>query len=58
VFVSGVVYCIGSAIGLHQLVVIFDLVAVTFLSLLLDVMSVRVLHTVLELIFGMGLSEK
>jgi hypothetical protein len=55
VFVSGVVYCTGGAICLKQLVVAFDLVAVTFLSLLLDVVSVCVLHTVLELVFGVGL---
>jgi hypothetical protein len=55
VFVSGVVYSTGGAVGLHQLVVTFDFVAVTFLSLFLDVMSVCVLHTILEFIFGVGL---
>jgi hypothetical protein len=55
VFVSGVVYCTGGAICLKQLVVTFDLVAVTFLGLLLDVLSVSVLHSVLELVLGMGL---
>jgi hypothetical protein len=58
VFISSVVYCTGGAICLQQLVVTFDLVAVTFLSLLLDIMSVCVLHTVLELVFGVSLSEK
>jgi xanthine/uracil/vitamin C permease (AzgA family) len=55
VFVSGVVYCTGGAIGLHQLVVAFDFIAVTFLSLLLEVVSVWICHSILELIFRVGL---
>jgi hypothetical protein len=52
------VYRASGAICLKQLVVTFDLVAVTFLSLLLDVVSVCVLDSVLELVLGMGLSEE
>jgi hypothetical protein len=55
VFVSGVVNCPGGAVRFNQLVVTFNLVAVTFLSLLLDVMSVFVLNSVLELILGVSL---
>jgi hypothetical protein len=55
VFVSGVVNCPRGAVRFNQLVVTFNLVAVTFLSLLLDVMSVFVLHSVLELILGVRL---
>ena len=55
VFVSGVVYGAGGAICFNQLVVSFDFIAVTFLSLLLDVVSVWILHSVLELVFGVGL---
>ena len=57
VFVSSVVDSTGGAVRFNQLVVTFNLVAVTFLSLFLDVVSVFVLHPVLELIFGMGLKE-
>ena len=55
VFVSGVVYGAGGAICFNQLVVSFDFIAVTFLSLLLDVVGVWILHSVLELVFGVGL---
>ena len=55
VLVSGVVYGAGGAICFKQLVVSFDFIAVTFLSLLLDVVSVFVLHSVLELVFGVSL---
>jgi hypothetical protein len=57
VFVSGVVNCPGGAVRFNQLVVTFNLVAVTFLSLLLDVLSVFVLHFVLELILGVRLQK-
>ena len=57
VLVSGVVYGAGGAICFNQLVVSFDFIAVTFLSLLLDVVGVWILHSVLELVFGMGLLE-
>ena len=55
VLVSGVVYGAGGAICFKQLVVAFDFIAVTFLSLLLDVVSVVVLYTILEFVFGMSL---
>ena len=55
VLVSGVVYGAGGAICFNQLVVSFDFIAVTFLSLLLDVVGVWILHSVLELVFGVGL---
>jgi hypothetical protein len=55
VFVSGVVYGAGGAICFKQLVVTFDFIAVTFLSLFLDVVSVVVLHSILELVFGVSL---
>lgn len=56
--VSGVVYSTGGAICLKQLVVTLYLVTVTFLSLLLDVVCVRVLHPVFELVFGVRLGKK
>ena len=55
VLVSGVVYGAGGAICFKQLVVAFDSIAVTFLSLLLDVVSVFVPYTILEIVFGMSL---
>ena len=55
VFVSGVVYGAGGAICFKQLVVAFDSITVTFLSLLLDVVSVFVPYTILEFVFGMSL---
>ena len=55
VFVSGVVYSAGGAIRFYQLVVAFNFIAVTFLSLLLDVVSVWILHSVLELVFRVAL---
>jgi hypothetical protein len=57
VFVSGVVNCPGGAVGFNQLVVAFNLVAVTFLSLLLDVLSVFVLNSILELVLGVRLQK-
>jgi hypothetical protein len=57
VFVSGVVDCSGGAVGFNQLVVTFNLVAYTFLSLLLDVLSVFVLHSVLELVLSRSLKR-
>ena len=56
--ISGVVYCAGGAIRFYQLVVAFNFIAVTFLSLLLDVVSVWILHSILELVLGMSLLER
>jgi hypothetical protein len=53
--ISGVVYGAGGAIRFDQLVVTFNFIAVTFLSLLLDVVSVWILHSILELVLGMSL---
>ena len=53
--ISGVVYCAGGAVRFYQLVVAFNFIAVTFLSLLLDVVSVWILHSILELVFGVSL---
>jgi xanthine/uracil/vitamin C permease (AzgA family) len=58
VLVSGVVYGAGGAIRFYQLVVAFNFIAVTFLSLLFDVVSVWILHSILELVLGMGLLER
>jgi hypothetical protein len=55
VFVSGVVYGAGGAVRFDQLVVAFNFIAVTFLSLFLDVMSVWILHSILELVLGVAL---
>ena len=57
VFVSGVVYGAGGAVRFNQLVVAFNFIAITFLSLLLDVMSVWILHSVLELVLGVFLRK-
>ena len=51
VFVSSVVNSTNGSISFHQHVMTFNLVTVTFLSLFLDVVSVFVLHSVLELVF-------
>ena len=53
--ISGVVYGAGGAVRFNQLVVAFNFIAVTFLSLLLDVVSVWILHSILELVFGVSL---
>jgi hypothetical protein len=53
--ISGVVYGAGGAIRFYQLVVAFNFIAVTFLSLLLDVVSVWILHSILELVLGVSL---
>ena len=53
--ISGVVYGAGGAIRFYQLVVAFNFIAVTFLSLLLDVVSVWILHSILELVFRVSL---
>jgi xanthine/uracil/vitamin C permease (AzgA family) len=53
--ISGVVYGAGGAIGFNQLVVAFNFIAVTFLSLLFDVVSVWILHSILELVLGVSL---
>ena len=55
VFVSSVVNSTGGAVRFNQLVVTFNLVTVTFLSLFLDVVSVAIMDSVLEFIFGMSL---
>ena len=55
VFVSGVVYGAGGAIRFNQLVVAFNFIAVTFLSLLLDVPSVVIFHSVLEFVMRRSL---
>jgi hypothetical protein len=52
------VYGAGGAICFKQLVVAFNFIAVTFLSLFLDVMSVWILHAILELVLWKGLSER
>ena len=57
VFVSGVVNGAGGAIRFYQLVVAFNFIAITFLSLLLDVVSVWILHSILELVFGVALCK-
>jgi xanthine/uracil/vitamin C permease (AzgA family) len=55
VMISGVMYCAGGAIRFYQLVVAFNFIAITFFSLLLDVVSVWILHSVLEFVFGVSL---
>ena len=55
VLVSSVVYGAGGAVRFYQLVVAFNFIAVTFLSLLLDVVSVWILHSILELVFWVSL---
>ena len=55
VLVSGVSYGAGGAIRIYQLVVAFHFIAVAFLSLLFDVVSVWILHSILELVPGMDL---
>jgi hypothetical protein len=49
------VYGARGAICFKQLVVAFHFIAVTFLSLLLYVVSVVVLYTIPEFVFGMSL---
>ena len=55
VFVSSVVNSTGGAVRFNQLVVTFNLVTVTFLSLLLDVVSVAIMDSVLEFVLRMSL---
>ena len=55
VFVSSVTHSANGAIRFYQLVVTFDFIAVTFLSLFFDIVSVWILHSVLEFVFGMSL---
>jgi hypothetical protein len=50
--VGGVLHCADCAVRFNQSVVAFNLVAVTFLVLFLDVVSVLVLHGILELVMG------
>ncbi|KAJ4438775.1 hypothetical protein ANN_14726 [Periplaneta americana] len=58
VFVSIVVYSTDSSIRFHQHVVTLDFVAISFLSLFLDVVSVWILHSVLELVLWVCLLKK
>ena len=53
--ISGVVYSAGGAIRFYQLVVAFNFIAVTFLSLLLDVVCVFVFYSVLEFVMRRSL---
>ena len=55
VFVSSVVNSTGGAVRFNQLVVTFNIVTVTFLSLFLDVVSVGIMDSVLELVLRMSL---
>jgi hypothetical protein len=55
--VSGVVYGAGGAVCFKQLVVTFNFIAITFLSLLLDVMSVWILHSILKFILSWSLKK-
>ena len=55
VFVSSVVNSTCSTVRFNQLVITFNLVTITFLSLFLDVVSVAIMDSVLELVFGMSL---
>ena len=55
VFVSSVTHSANGAVGFYQLVVTFDFIAVTFLSLLLDVPSVVIFHSVLEFVMRRSL---
>ena len=57
VLVSGVVYGAGGAICFRQLVVACVFIPITFFSLFLDVVSVVVLHSVLEFIFSWSLKK-
>jgi len=57
VLVSGVVYGAGGAIRFYQLVVAFNFIAVAFLTPLFDVVSVWILHSILELVLRMGRLE-
>ena len=57
VFVSGVLDCSGGAVRLEQAVVSLHLVANTFLSLFLDVVSVGVVDSVLELVMRSSLKQ-
>ena len=55
VFVSGVTHSANGAIWFYQLVVTFDFIAVTFLSLLLDIPSVIIFHSILEFVMRRSL---
>jgi hypothetical protein len=55
VFVSGVVYGAGGAIRFNQLVVAFNFIAFSFLSLFLDVSSVIIFYSILELVMRRSL---
>jgi hypothetical protein len=55
VFVSSVMHCPNGAVGLDKLVVTFNFITVSFLSLLLDIPSVIVFHSVLELVMRRSL---
>ena len=55
VMVSSVVNSTGGTVRFNQLVITFNLVTVTFLSLFLDVVSVAIMYSVLELVLRMSL---
>jgi hypothetical protein len=55
VFVSSVAHSANGAVGFDQLVVAFNFIAVTFLSLLLDVPSVIIFDSILEFVMRRGL---
>jgi len=55
VFVSSVTHSANGAIRFYQLVVTFDFIAVTFLSLFFDIVSVWILHSVLEFVMRRSL---
>jgi hypothetical protein len=57
VFVSCVVHGTDGAVRLNQLIVTRDFIAVTFLSLLLNVTSMVIFHSVLELIVSRRLKR-
>jgi hypothetical protein len=55
VLVSGVVDGTDGAVGFNQLVVAFNFIAVSLLSLFFDVPSMIILYSVLEFILGRSL---
>jgi hypothetical protein len=57
VLVSGVVHSAGGAVWLHQAVVPLNFVTDALLSLLLDVVSVVIFDSVLELVVSRSLGK-
>lgn len=57
VLVCSVVYGSRGTVCFKQLVVAFNFVTVTFLSLFLDVLGVWVIHFIFELVFWVGLQN-